>query len=202
MKKWLIIALLAATPALGIVVSQSASAATTTDSTTIIANIEGENIGNLTVNGVANHVATYNSLIHVSFQALGEGPIEITDQDGNILFTFDKTTPGLETINADINLPAIGTYVLTATITGATNTVSQSITVVYQALPIVPPGPGEPGGPGSPGSPSTGWMIYVNGYAIPVVGILLWLMSLAIISYLIFLVVRNRRTRRAKSAKL
>ncbi|MCL2037657.1 hypothetical protein FWG95_01475 [Candidatus Saccharibacteria bacterium] len=203
MKKWLAIALLAVVPLLGTVSSQPAMAATTTDATQINATVNGENIFNLTVNGETGPVETYNSLIHVSFQAVGEGLIEITDQDGNVLFTLDKTTPGIETINTDINLPAVGIYTLTTTITGPTNVASQSITVDYRALPIIPPGPGGPGGPGGgPGSPSTGFMIYVNGYAIPVIGVLFWLVLLTIVSGSIFFLVRNRKTRHAKSIKL
>ncbi len=204
MKKWLIVALLAIMPVLGVVHAQPAIASTTTDTTIITANVEGESITNLTVNGEANNVVTYNSPVHISFQAVGEGLIEITDQDGNVLFTFDKTTPGLETIETDLNLPAIGTYVLTVSIAGVTNDASQSITVDYRALPIIPPGPSEPGSPGGGniGSPSTGWMIYVNGYAVPVVGVLFWIVVLALVSGLVFFVVKNRKARRAKLLSL
>jgi len=188
---------------LGAISSQPAVATTTTDATQISATVGGENIFDLSVNGETGTVETYNSLIHVSFQAIGEGLIEITDQDGNVLFTLDKTTTGLETINTDINLPSVGTYVLAATINGPTNVASQNITVNYRSLPIIPPlpGPDTSGGSGSPSAPNTGWMIYINGYAIPVIGVLFWAAVLILAPLLLFLTARSRKRRRAELMK-
>jgi len=206
MRKWLLIALLALAPVLANAVSQPVMATTTATTTPINATVEGENIFNLKVNGNSGSVETYNATNHVSFDVMGAGQIELTDQDGNVLYSFDKTSTGLETINTDVTFPAIGTYVLTATVTGQTNTGSQSITVTYKTLPIIPPGPGptEPGSPGEPGAPNTGWLgvIYVAGYAVPLLGIIVWLVVLSIIAFGIVMIIKKSRKNRSKVSHL
>jgi hypothetical protein len=152
----------------------------------------------------SNHYITYNAANTVQLQAAGVGLVVITDQDGNVLYTFNKTDSALATLAADINLPSgVGLYELTAYIIDPTadpndladpsNTItvydSKSIFMDYRATPITP-FPPDTTDPGTPGVPSTGSYLYIGGYAIATSSILFYL---AVITVLATAVVAMRR---------
>lgn len=151
-------------------------------------------------------IETYNSHITMELEITGEGAVSVWDQNGNLLFTYDKTTPGTEIIPVEFDLIGNpGTYIITASILASDGIASDQVTIIYKSIPIppVPPTPG-PGGDegGVPGAPGAGYW-FINGYAVPLKGLFnigAVLVFLAVTLWVIFFIKRRRRNDEADKA--
>ena len=129
---------------------------------------------------------TTNANFDMVLIANGIGVVTITDQNYNVLWTYNKTTDGQKTLTASVSLVGDpGSYFLTAQIVNSDlspSSASSTLTVEYQATVIVPPVIPDPG------LPNTGLYLKVLGRAVsfnqllsltifvaPVVGLLTWL---------------------------
>ena len=130
--------------------------------------------------------STKNSDFEMTLTVSGTGTIVIRDQNGEILWTFVKTTNGSETLTAPISLVGNpGEYVLTATMTSAgdpSETAVATLKVVYEATNLVP----------SPLPPNTGY-VRVFGRAVSVNQIVSLVIYCAILSGIIWAIVAKKR---------
>ncbi|MCL2869612.1 hypothetical protein FWF48_02280 [Candidatus Saccharibacteria bacterium] len=90
---------------------------------------------------------------NITFTVRGTGLVTITDQNGNVLYTYNKTDPTEETIDAPITLTdGPGTHHMTLSLFDPVlGIVSDHITIIYKATVPLPP-------PTGPSAPNTGFI--------------------------------------------
>jgi hypothetical protein len=120
-----------------------------------------------------NPYVTYADSLDLEIALVGTGTLVVTDGDGNVIYTYVKTTADAEMVNVPADLAdGIGLYNFTATYSNTDNPSdiysARTIFVQYATTPIVPPPVNPPGGDGDggsgPGTPTTG-VLYVGGRA-------------------------------------
>jgi hypothetical protein len=138
---------------------------------------------NFDVNGDATY-ETNNSNVAVHITASGAGTITIKDQNGNVLWQYEKTTNDEEDFYPEVTLPnGVGDYTLTATITnGLGQSDSKTIIVTYS--------------PTIPAPPNTGYY-YFSGYAVSVTST--WTFALLLAALLATIIFRLARRKPAKT---
>ena len=133
------------------------------------------------INPGSNGTLTVNSAtVSVTFRVVGAGLITIEDQNGNILFSQNRTNSTEETITVNITLPGgPGTYSLTLSIFDPSiGIVSDSFTIVYQ--------PDGGSGGTTPGVPDTGFIRIGNQEysvaSISVLGVIMAALAIIVIA--------------------
>jgi len=134
---------------------------------------------------------TYNSQVPLVVGFTGVGLVTIEDQNGNILYTFNKVTAGYAEMIALVNLPnGLDTYELVVKVDGVEAIgpgVVLPMFLSYDLLPlrIAPPNTGAGGG-----------HLYVGGYAVQTLGVLMAGLLFGSMAFFIFFVAAARRRRR------
>jgi len=139
----------------------------------------------------ADPYVAYNSHVPIVVGVAGAGLVTIEDQNGNVLYSYNKTSTGYEELIAPIELlDGLGLYELTVKLDGVEalgpNVISPMF-IDYRMLPIEPPGP-----------PDTGVLghLYVGGYAVQTLGALMAGLLFGTIAFGVFMMVAARRRRR------
>lgn len=112
----------------------------------------------------ANPYQTYTSNISLSVTVAGAGTVIVTDEAGNIIYSFIKASSGTETLTFTTNLSdGVGLYKLTATFVDSSDPSnvygSKSIFISYLATPVIPIIPTP-----TPSAPNTG-VVYLGNQA-------------------------------------
>jgi hypothetical protein len=135
-----------------------------------------------------NPYTTYTSDISLSVTVAGPGIIIVTDEAGNIIYSFTKTSSGTETFTFDTTLAnGVGLYKLTAVFVDLSdpNNIydSKSIYVSYLPTTIIPTPP-EP--------PRTG-VFYLGNRAFLVQDLVSVILAAGIITFLSFIIMGRRK---------
>ena len=140
---------------------------------------------------------TENSNFDVTVIANGAGLITIKDQNGNVLWSYNKTTNGMEKLSANITLSGnAGEYILTASITSANNSSEIAIAklrVIYEETTVISP----------IFPPSTGVYLNAFGRSVSLEQILSLIIYAVIAGAIIFgiIILAKRRKKEAESAE-
>jgi hypothetical protein len=200
----IIVALVIAVGGVGLVSFVPANAAQA-DAVNVTVNVDSPQIDISVdkVNGInaGGVIETYNANNSIVLDVVGIGVVTIKDQDGNVLYQYNKTTAGSEQLTADITLlGGVGTHQLTAEIDGPDGVRTANVTIIYKAvLPGIPGIPGTPSMPSVPGAPDTGLgYIYIAGRAIAVSSLVVIILLLAGAIFAIWFVARRRKQRESQ----
>ncbi len=139
----------------------------------------------------SDNYQTASDNFEVKLLAKGIGIIKITDQNGNVLWTYNKTTESEEILTAPIKLVGNpGRYILTASLTSSDaspSSVLAELTVTYIATNVIPPIV----------PPNTGAYVKVFGRAIGLNQVISLIIYVAIISGFVGTVVYFTKRRKA-----
>jgi hypothetical protein len=136
---------------------------------------------------VGSPYVSYNSQLSLVVGVASAGLITIEDQDGRVLFTYNKVSSVYEEVVAVVKLlDKLGVYELTVKLDGVKRLgpgVLSPMFVDYRGLPL-PPGPPNTGGAGH---------LYIGGYAVQTFGVLLAGLWFGAVAFFIFAIVAVRR---------
>ena len=140
----------------------------------------------------AGGTVTSSAKVTVTLVASGAGKIVLTDQHGHVLWTYNKTSPGRETLTAVVTLPGDpGTYTLTANMVDAVDpsiTSQDNTTVVYEATFVAP----------AILPPNTGYVRF-GDRAVPVNQLVSLVVYLVVMVGIIWLIIARRKKRSRKN---
>jgi len=152
---------------------------------------------------LADPYVTYNSHVPVLVGVSGMGLVTVRDQFGDVLWSFDKVTPGFTEFEVPIDLlHGLGLYSLSVFLDGIEAlgpNVESPMWIDYRALPV-PPKPPKP--PVEPDVPDTGSYLYIGGYAVQTYGATLAGVAVAALVFGIFVIIAlKRRKQEEKEAR-
>ncbi|MCL2280882.1 hypothetical protein FWC31_03275 [Candidatus Saccharibacteria bacterium] len=127
---------------------------------------------------------TRSSRVKLYLRVVGIGDIKIIDHNGNILYEYHKTHAAVEDLYPEVTLVGgVGRYILTAIHTGTEidDVARATLVVDYDTI----------------GVPGTGFLVYIGGYAVPVINVF-WA-PVVVVAAIIY--IRHRAHRRARDGE-
>jgi hypothetical protein len=133
---------------------------------------------------------THNQNVTLDIKLIGAGRMVLTDREGQVVATYDKQTAPEEIIQVGVTLSELGDYNFTATYYDL-NDLSHiynlvKIYVRFESVSLYQP---------FPLPPNTG-VIYLKGYALPILALAFWLFLAVGLVGGVFFLVKHRLTRK------